>query len=78
MNNKPLAVIRRDIMANTGPGIYGIKRSDKVKSPKSELFTFLGVCDGIAHVEREDKTKGEPFLEIDTEDFEDWRKAYHP
>ncbi|MCX6343964.1 MAG: hypothetical protein NT018_02675 [Armatimonadetes bacterium] len=75
MNDKPIAVIRRDIMASTGPSIYGIKRSDKVKSPKSELFTFLGVCDGIAHVEREDKTKGEPFMEIETEDFEDWQKV---
>ncbi len=76
MNDKPLAVIRRDIMASTGPGIYGIKRSDKVKSPKGEFFIFLGVCDGIAYVEREDKTKGEAFLEIDTEDFEDWRKVH--
>ena len=74
MDNKPNAVVRRDIMASTGPGIYGIKRMDKVRSPKGEIFTFLGVCDGIAHVERDDKTKGEPFLEVDSEEFAKWRK----
>ena len=72
--SKPLAVLRRDIMVATGPGIYGIKRMDKVLSPGSETFTFLGVCDGIAHVERDDKTKGEPFVEVDSEDFARWKK----
>ena len=74
MDNKPNAVVRRDIMASTGPGIYGIKRMDKVRSPKGEIFTFLGVCDGIAHVERDDKTKGQSFLEVDSEEFAKWRK----
>lgn len=75
MNNKPTAVVRRDIIASTAPNIYGINRLDKVRSPKGELFTFLGVCDGIAHVEREDKTKGAPFVEIDSGEFSSWRKA---
>lgn len=74
MSDKPLAVMRRDIIASTGPGIYGIARMDKVRSPKGEVFTFLGVCDGIAYMERDDKTKGEPIEEIDTEDFAKWRK----
>lgn len=75
MQNRPIAVVRRDIIASTGPTIYGLKRLDKVRSPKGELFTFLGVCDGIAHVEREDKTKGSAFEEVDSEKFSDWRKA---
>lgn len=73
--DKPVAVVRRDIIAATGPGIYGMQRMDKVRSPKAEVFTFLGVCDGIAHVERDDKTKGKPFEEIDTEVFAKWRKV---
>jgi len=75
MTPKPIAVVRRDIIANTGPGIYGIKRMDKVRSPKGENFTFLGVCDGIAHVELDDKTKGLPFMEVDSEVFEKWKKV---
>lgn len=75
LDNKPIAVVRRDIIASTGPGIYGIKRMDKVRSPKGEMFTFLGVCDGIAHVERDDKSRGEMFLEVDSEKFSDWRKV---
>ena len=74
MVTKPLAVMRRDIIASTGPGIYGIGRMDKVKSPQGETFTFLGVCDGVAYVERDDKTKGQPIEEIDTEVFNKWRK----
>jgi hypothetical protein len=73
MLSKPIAVIRRDIMAATGPGIYGIKRLDKVKSPAGEVFTFLGVCDGVCHLERDDKTKGAPFTEVDSEDFARWK-----
>lgn len=72
---KPIAVQRRDIIASTGPTIYGIKRSDKVRSPKGETFTFLGVCDGIAHLEREDKTKGQPIMEVDSEEFSKWKKV---
>ena len=75
MNNKPIAVIRRDIIASTGPGIYGIQRMDKVRSPKGEFFSFLGICDGIAHVERDDKTKGQAFVEVDSEEFANWRKV---
>jgi len=73
--NKPIAVIRRDIIAATGPSIYGINRLDKVRSPKGEIYTFLGVCDGVAHLERDDKTKGEPFLELDSESLASWKKA---
>lgn len=73
--DKPLAVKRRDIIAATGPGIYGITRMDKIRSPKAEIFTFLGVCDGLAYVERDDKTKGQAFEEIDTEVFAKWRKV---
>lgn len=72
--NRPIAVVRRDIIASTGPSIYGIKRSDKVRSPNSETFTFLGVCDGVVHVERDDKTKSNPFVEVDSEEFARWKK----
>ena len=75
MQKKPAAVMCRDIIAATGPGVYGIKRMDKVLSPKKELFTFLGVCDGVVHLEREDKTKEEPFVEVDSEEFAAWKKA---
>ena len=72
---KPTAVVRRDIIASTGPSIYGLKRMDKVKSPKGEVFTFLGVSEGIAYVERDDKTKGQPFVEVDSEEFSAWKRA---
>jgi hypothetical protein len=71
---KPIAVVRRDIIAATGPGIYGIQRHDKVRSPQGETFTFLGVCDGIAYLERDDKLKGKAFEEVDSELFAKWRK----
>lgn len=72
---RPLAVVRRDIIAETGPSIYGIKRMERVISPKGEAFVFLGVGEGIVHVEREDKARGEPFVEIDSADFSKWKKA---
>ncbi len=72
--DKPIAVIRRDIIASTGPSIYGIKRLDKVKSPKGDIFTFLGVCDGIVYLERDDKAKGKPIEEIDSDDFSAYKK----
>jgi len=75
LTTKPLAVMRRDIIASTGPAVYGINRMDKVKSPQGEMFTFLGVCDGVAYLERDDKTKGQPIEEIDTEVFARWRKV---
>ena len=71
---KPIAVVRRDIIAATGPGIYGIQRQDKVRSPQGETFTFLGVCDGIVYLERDDKLKGKAFEEVDSELFAKWRK----
>ncbi len=73
--DKPIAVIRRDIVAQTGPSIYGIKRNDRVLSPEGEAFTFLGVAEGIAHVEREDKTRGKAFVEVESEAFAKWRRA---
>ncbi len=75
MPNKPIAVIRRDIIAETGPSIYGIKRMDKVRSPANEIYTFLGVCDGIAHLEKDEKSAGEPFIEIESEDMARWKKV---
>jgi hypothetical protein len=48
---------------------------DKVWSPEGDVFTFLGVCDGIAHVEREDKSKGQPFVEVESDVFAKWKKA---
>lgn len=75
MLKKPIAVIRRDIISNTGPHIYGLNRMDKVMAPNREVFTFLGVAEGIAHLERDDKTKGEPFVEIRSELFADWKKV---
>lgn len=74
MADKPLAVIRRDIIASTGPSVYGIKRQDKVVSPQGEVFIFLGVADGICHLEREDKTKAPVFVQVDSEDFATWKK----
>lgn len=71
---KPVAVIRRDIITSTGPSIFGIKRMDKVRSTKGEVFTFLGVSEGIVHLERDDKSKGEPFVEIDTSEFSRYQK----
>ena len=74
--NKPSAVVRRDIIASTGPSIYGIKRMEKVRSPEEgHVFTFLGVCDGVAHLERDDKSKGQPFVEIESDAFAKWKKA---
>jgi hypothetical protein len=75
MLNKPIAVQRRDIIANAGPSIYGINRNDKVRSPKGEVFVFLGVSEGTAHVERVDKTKGLPFVEVDSGEFSRWQKV---
>ena len=72
---KPVAVIRRDIIASTGPSIFGIKRMEKVSSPKGDLFIFLGVADGVIYLEKEDKTKGESFEEVDSENFTKWKKA---
>lgn len=61
-------------MASTGPSIYGIKRNDKVLSPDGEQFVFLGVSEGVVHVERVDKSKGQPFVEVDSSAFNKWKK----
>lgn len=73
--NRPTAVVRRDIMASTGPSIYGINRLDRVRSPAGEEFTFLGVAEGIAHLERIDKTRGEAFVEVESDVFGKWKKV---
>lgn len=73
--SKPTAVVRRDIIASTGPTIYGIKRMDKVRSPDGEMFTFLGVSEGVAYLERLDKSKGEPFIETGSDVFAKWKKV---
>ena len=75
MLNKPTAVIRRDIMASTGPSVWGIKRMDKVSSPAGKHYLFLGVCDGVVHLESLDKNAQEPFIEIESEDFGSWQKV---
>ncbi|MDO8587989.1 MAG: hypothetical protein Q7T82_13250 [Armatimonadota bacterium] len=72
--DKPLAVQRKIYMDNSGPSLFGITRMQKVVSPKGEVFTFLGVHEGIVHLEREDKKKGPPFVEIDSSDFRDYAK----
>ena len=66
---KPLAVQRREYLTNSGPSIFGITRMDKVVSPNGEIFILLGVREGKIYLEREDKTKGEPFETIDTSAF---------
>lgn len=75
MLEKPTAVVRKEIVSSTGPSIYGINRMDKVRSPKGEIFTFLGVCDGIAHLERETRTADGTFVEIDSSDFNRYKKV---
>jgi len=72
---KPAAVIRRDIIANTAPSIYGVKRMDKVRSPGGEIYTFLGVSEGVVHLECEGKARSEPFIEVNSQEFARWRKA---
>lgn len=75
MKDKPSAVVRRDIISNTAPSFAGFNRMDKVRSSKGEIFIFLGVCDGMAHLERIDKTKAPIFEEIDSDVFRSWKKA---
>ncbi len=74
MLKKPAAVIRRDIIAGTGPSIFGLQRMQKLRSPGGDVFTFLGVSEGIAYLEREDKAKGDPFVEIDSEELKNWAR----
>jgi hypothetical protein len=74
MLQKPLAVQRRDYIANSGPTVFGFNRMDKVVSPGGEIFVFIGVRDGKVILEREDKTKGEPFVVVDSSTFTQWKK----
>ena len=70
---KPLAVQRRDYLANSGPSLFGVTRMQKVVSPEGEVFVFLGVHEGQVYLEREDKKKAPPFLEIETSEFRDYK-----
>jgi hypothetical protein len=74
MVDKPTAVVRKEIVTSTGPSIYGINRMDKVRSPRGEVFTFLGVCDGIAYLEREVRTAEGTFVELDSSDFSKYKR----
>lgn len=74
MADRPTAVVRKEIMNSTGPSIYGTQRLDKVRSPKGEVFTFLGVCDGIVHLEQEVEGGPSKFLEMDSSDFSKYKK----
>lgn len=74
MLERPTAVVRKEIISSTAPSIYGISRMDKVISPKGETLVFLGVCDGIAHLEKESSTGKSTFLEVDSSDFSRYRK----
>ena len=65
-------ILRREIIAKTGASIMGIKRHDKIKSPEGEIFIFLGVSDGMAYLEKDNKQKEPFFTEIDTFDLEKW------
>jgi len=72
---KPVAVQRRDYIASSGPTIYGIRRMDKVTSPRGETFIFLGVREGEVILERETKTpQSEPFVIVDSSEFAAWKK----
>jgi len=47
---------------------------DKVRSPKGEIYTFLGISEGVVYLERDDKTKGQAFEEMETEAFTKFKK----
>ena len=74
MQQKASAVQRRGYMANSGPSVFGIKRMDRLMSPSGEIFLFLGARDGDAILERENKTKGEPFVTVDSSEISRWSK----
>jgi hypothetical protein len=47
---------------------------DKVRSPQGEVLVFLGVREGEAILEREDKSKGQPFVMVDSSDFSKYNR----
>jgi hypothetical protein len=53
----------------------GVKRMDKVRSSSGEIFIFLGVKEGEVILEREDKTKGQAFVIIDSSDFSKYNRV---
>ena len=69
----PLAVQRKRYIDNSGPALFGVNRMRKVVSPEGEVFVFLGAREGQAFLEREDKTKGPAFVELDTSEFKDYK-----
>jgi len=68
----PLAVQRKRYLENSGPSVFGVTRMQKVASPAGETFIFLGAREGQVFLERTDKQKGEPFLELDSSEFRDF------
>jgi hypothetical protein len=70
----PVAVQRKRYMDSSGPSLLGVTRLDKVVGPGGEVFTFLGSRDGIVYLQRDDKTKGPAFVEVDSSDFRHYPK----
>ena len=68
----PLAVQRKRYVANSGPSLFGVARMQKVVSPAGEVFVFLGAREGQVFLERVDKQKQAPFLELETSEFRDF------
>ena len=68
----PLAVQRKRYLENSGPSVFGVTRMQKVASPTGETFIFLGAREGQVFLERTEKQKGEPFLELDSSEFRDY------
>lgn len=68
-----LAAERRSILASTGPDAMGYKRFDRVQNRKGEVYIFLGVRDGEAHLERADG-KEPVFIKIETVEFQYWKR----
>jgi len=68
----PLAVQRKRYVENSGPALFGVTRMRKVVSPKGEVFIFLGAREGQVFLERVDKEKAPPFVELDSSEFRDF------
>ena len=70
----PLAVQRKRYMDRSGPSLFGTARMQKVVSPAGEVFVFLGAREGQVFLERDDKKKGPPFVEIESSDFRNYAR----
>jgi len=71
---KNSAVTRRELSAKTAPSAMGYNRYDRVVDSKGEVFIFIGIVDGTAHLERENKAKEPIFIEVDTFDLQAYSK----